>query len=164
MSCADKSAFERFPLFVWLVIRLIPSGQDRKPRFAREPKTRLKTNSIPSGSPHPSRSHVKTVEDTLKGVAASELPVAGHFSNSPPPNRTCDFHRIRLSSVEVGAPSYRPPWMSWWHRRQTTNVLRFRPIILLIHSGFAFLPGLSMSASRRMWWTWHGPVAPQSSH
>ena len=27
--------------------------------------------------------------------------LAGHFSNGPLPNRTCGFHRIRLSSVCV---------------------------------------------------------------
>src|SRR5262249_32478419 len=37
------------------------------------------------------------------GWAAGEVPVLRAFSVGPPPNRTCGFHRIRLSSV-----SFRP--------------------------------------------------------
>jgi hypothetical protein len=35
----------------------------------------------------------------LVGQAAGEVPVSRSFSVGPPPNRTCSFHCIRLSSV-----------------------------------------------------------------
>ncbi len=65
-----------------------------------------------------------------------------HFSNKPPPNRTCKFPSIRLSSryYVSDIPSYVPLCILWWHSLQTNSSLRLMAIIYFPHAGMSFFP------------------------
>ena len=87
------------------------------------------------------------------------------FSGDPPPNRACDFHRTRLSSVRFREYCHVDDslWISSWQSRQTIRVLRRRDAICLTHSGCAARSSGGRSFRRRMWCTSTSVCVVQSS-
>src|SRR5215472_609160 len=79
---------------------------------------------------------------------------AGPFLSVSSRTRRASFPRTSLSGGHdrMGVVA-RPAWMSSWHRRQITRVLRRRMAMRCIQAGFSRRPGLLRSASLRMWWT-----------
>ena len=63
------------------------------------------------------------------------------------------FRASRLSSAHRGCRGGLPLWMSSWHARQTTRVLRWRAAIRLAHSGGLPFPLRLRSLSALVWCT-----------
>ena len=90
---------------------------------------------------------------------------AGPFPRGLPPNRTCPFPSIRLSSDYcVSGVAGCPVWMWSWQAAQTTRVLRRRLRHELRPCRAVAVPGWSRSASLRTWWTCTLSVCLQISH
>src|SRR5205807_4346252 len=77
-------------------------------------------------------------------------------AHGPSPLPSSRTGRDHFCVIRLSGPCFRndavdvPAWISSWHLRHTTNVLRLLAAICLTHTGFSFRPGFSRSASLRI--------------